>query len=137
MAGGANVGAIVGAERNEIPADERFYAGGGGSIRGYAYQTVAPLSGTDPIGGRSIFELSLELRLKLTEQFGLVTFLDGGNAFTSQTPDFRESLLWGTGLGFRYYTPIGPLRLDVAFPLDRREGIDDSFQVYVSLGQAF
>jgi len=137
MAGGVHLGAIEGAERNEIPADERFYAGGGGSIRGYAYQSVAPLSGVDPIGGRSIIELSLEFRLKLTQRFGLVTFLDGGNAFTTKTPDFGESLLWGTGLGLRYYTPIGPLRLDVAFPLDRREGVDDSFQVYVSLGQAF
>jgi len=84
-----------------------------------------------------LVEVSLEWRLKLTDRFGLVTFLDGGNAFESRYPDFSESLLWGAGAGIRYYTPIGPFRFDIAFPLDRREGIDDSFQIYISVGQAF
>ena len=137
LAGAVNAGALAGGESDEIPADERFYVGGGGSIRGYAYQSVGPRREDTPVGGRSLVEVSLEWRLKLTDRFGLVTFLDGGNAFESRYPDFSESLLWGAGVGIRYYTPIGPFRFDIAFPLDRREGIDDSFQIYISIGQAF
>ena len=138
LAGRASLGAINGASLLDIPADERFYAGGGGSIRGYAYQSVGPLDeDDDPIGGRSILELSAELRFKLTDRIGMVTFLDGGSAFASTFPDSSEDLQWAAGLGFRYFTPIGPLRLDVGFPLNRRKDIDDSFQIYVSIGQAF
>jgi len=137
LAGRVTAGTIVGAERNEIPADERLYAGGGGSIRGYFYQSVGPLIGTTPLGGRSVLDLSLELRLKATERLGLVAFIDGGTAFEGTHFDTHENILWGAGGGIRYYTPIGPLRLDVGFPLDRREGIDDAFQVYLSIGQAF
>ena len=137
LAGGIGVGAIAGPDSAQIPADERFYAGGGGSIRGYAYQTVAPLKNGAPVGGNYLLELSFELRLKLSEQLGVVAFLDGGNAFASPDPDFSRGLFWGTGFGIRYYTPVGPFRLDIGFPLDRRPEIDDSFQVYLSLGQAF
>jgi translocation and assembly module TamA len=137
LAGRAAAGFMPGAGHQSVPADERFYAGGGGSIRGYAYQSVGPIEGETPLGGRSILELSLELRVKLTETFGIVGFIDGGSAFKSAFPDFAEHTLWGTGLGIRYFTPIGPLRLDVGIPLNRRENIDDSFQLYVSLGQAF
>jgi len=138
LAGRASLGAINGASLLDIPADERFYAGGGGSIRGYAYQSVGALDeDDDPIGGRSVLELSAELRLKMTDRIGMVTFLDGGSAFASTFPDSSEDLQWAAGLGFRYFTPIGPLRLDVGFPLNRRKDIDDSFQIYVSIGQAF
>jgi translocation and assembly module TamA len=137
LAGALTAGVMAGADPNEIPADERFYAGGGGSIRGYPYQTVGPLVDGVPVGGRSLATCSLELRLKLTERFGLVGFLDGGNVYESIYPDFSEPFLWGTGAGLRYYSPVGPFRLDVAFPLDRRPEIDDTFQIYVSLGQAF
>ncbi len=131
------LGAISGAERDEIPADIRFYAGGGGSIRGYAYQSVGPLRENQPIGGRSLAALSSELRMKVTDTMGFVAFVDGGNAFEAAFPDFDEPLRWGAGLGLRYFTRVGPLRLDIAVPLNKREGIDDSFQIYVSLGQAF
>lgn len=137
VAGRTGIGFILGAERDDIPADERFYAGGGGSIRGYPFQSVGPLEDVNPIGGRSLFELSTELRLKLTDDFGLVGLLDGGSAFVSRFPDFEEELLWSAGAGLRYFTGIGPFRLDVAFPFDRRDGIDDAFQVYVSLGQSY
>jgi translocation and assembly module TamA len=136
LAGRIGAGAIVGAESAAIPADERFYAGGGGSIRGYAYQSVGPMVDGTPVGGNYLIELSFELRLKISDRIGLVGFLDGGNAFASPNPDFNQGLLWGTGIGLRYYTPVGPFRLDIGFPLDRRPG-DDSFQLYVSLGQAF
>jgi translocation and assembly module TamA len=132
------LGFLAGAERDAVPADLRFYAGGGGSVRGYPYQTVGPLTDSDdPLGGRSLFEVSTELRVRVTRDIEVVGFIDGGSAFESSTPDFSEEVLWGTGLGLRYHTPIGPLRLDVGVPLQRREEIDDFFQVYVSIGQAF
>ena len=137
LAGRVSMGVVSGQERMEIPADERWYAGGGGSVRGYPYQTLGPLSGLTPTGGKSLFEVSLENRVKITERFGLAFFVDGGNAFAGLTPSSDEKLFWGAGTGLRYFTPIGPFRVDVAFPLDRREGIDDSFQIYVSLGQSF
>jgi len=137
FAGKVSIGVIEGTGLESIPADERFYAGGGGSIRGYAYQYVGPLAAGEPIGGRSLVELSTELRVKLTDYLGLVGFLDGGSAFEDTIPDSRQDLRWGTGAGLRYFTPIGPLRFDVAVPLNRRSGIDDSIQIYISLGQAF
>jgi translocation and assembly module TamA len=131
------IGAITGAERDEIPADERFYAGGGGSIRGYPYQSVGPMEEDEPLGGRSLLELSTEIRWRLTDSFGFVAFLDGGSAFGATGFDSGEDLRWGAGVGIRYFTPVGPLRLDVGIPLNRRPEIDDRFQLYVSLGQAF
>lgn len=137
LAGRLAVGIIRGATREAIPADERFYAGGGGSIRGYPFQSVGPLEAGEPVGGRSLLELSTEVRWKLTDRFGLVTFLDGGSAFAGTYLDTGENLYWGAGVGMRYLTPIGPLRLDIGVPLNRRPEVDDSFQIYVSLGQAF
>jgi len=137
LAGGIGAGSIMGADSAVIPADERFYAGGGGSIRGYAYQSVGPIKGGTVVGGNYLIELSFEMRLKISDRIGVVGFLDGGNAFASPDPDFSQGLLWGTGVGLRYYSPVGPFRLDIGFPLDRRPGLDDSFQIYVSLGQAF
>jgi translocation and assembly module TamA len=137
LAGRAALGSISGAGRKAIPADIRFYGGGGGSIRGYPFQSVGPLLQKEPIGGRSLMELSIELRLKLTDTIGIVAFADGGSAFSEAYPDFEERLRWGTGLGFRYFTAVGPIRVDIALPLHRREGIDKRFQLYISLGQAF
>ena len=131
------LGSMRGAERDDIPADIRFYAGGGGSIRGYAYQSVGPLRENQPIGGRSLAGLSSELRMKVTDTLGFVAFVDGGSAFEAAFPDFKESFRWGSGLGIRYLTGIGPLRLDIGIPLNKRDGVDDSFHLYVSLGQAF
>jgi len=137
FAGRVGVGSIVGASRTDIPADLRFYAGGGGSIRGYAYQRVGPLVGDTPVGGRSVLELSAEFRYKITETIGCVAFVDGGTAYEATYPNFDETIRWGAGPGFRYYTPIGPLRLDIGFPLNKRPGIDSDYQIYVSIGQAF
>ena len=137
LAGRIGMGLLSGEERMKLPADERFYAGGGGSIRGYAYQTVSPLVNGVPIGGKSLLELSLETRVRITEKIGIAGFLDGGGAFRGHVRESDEDILWGAGLGLRYFTPIGPFRLDVAIPLNRRAGMDDAFQVYISLGQAF
>lgn len=133
----ARLGAMAGEERDDIPADIRFYGGGGGSIRGYRFQTVSPLEGDDPIGGRSLAEFSIELRRRISETLGIVAFVDAGGAFESPWPDFSGGLRYGAGLGVRYYTPLGPLRFDLAVPLNKRDKIDDAFQIYLSIGHAF
>ena len=137
LAGRGRVGSIVGAKLFEVPANKRFYAGGGGSVRGYEFQTAGPLDeDDDPIGGRSLVELSAEMRIKVTENIGVVPFFDAGTVFESSFPDALDELFYAAGIGGRYYTGFGPIRLDVAFPLNKRER-DDWFQFYVSIGQAF
>jgi translocation and assembly module TamA len=137
IAGYATIGSTIGESLNSLPKDKRFYAGGGGSVRGYGFQKAGPLdSNGDPIGGRSLLELGVELRVKVTETIGIVPFVEGGNVYDTTLPDFGERLFFGAGLGLRYFTPIGPIRLDVAFPLDKRPE-DKAFQVYISIGQAF
>lgn len=132
------VGVIAGEETDDIPATRRFYAGGGGSVRGYEFQSVGPLDGaTDPLGGRSVVEFGAELRFRVFGDFGIVPFVDAGTVGDDPLPDLGDELLWAAGLGLRYYTAIGPARFDLAFPINGRSGIDDSFQFYLSLGQAF
>lgn len=134
----AAAGSITGADTQTVPATERFYVGGGGSVRGYGYKLVGPLnSSKNPVGGRSFIETSTELRFRFAESYGAVAFLDGGNAYDATFPDFEGGMLWGAGVGFRYYTDFGPLRADIALPLDRRAGVDDAYQFYISIGQAF
>jgi translocation and assembly module TamA len=138
----AATGTITGADLAAVPVAHRYYVGGGGSVRGYAYQTVGELTDAEPDGGLAFGETSLELRLRLTESWGLVLFTDGGYAYPGETPRFGDDFLWGAGFGIRYFTSFAPLRLDIATPLDKRtnsegKAIDDSVQIYISLGQAF
>lgn len=129
---------LAGSSRESIPEDMLLYAGGGGSVRGYAHQYAGELDEDgDPLGGVSAVDFSAELRFRINREYGFVLFADGGGAFSGRNPSEREEYFWGVGTGLRYFTPIGPIRLDVAVPLDRRSGVDDLFQVYVSLGQAF
>nr|WP_242480367.1 BamA/TamA family outer membrane protein [Rhodovibrio sodomensis] len=140
LAGRARVGTLFGAETEQVPASKRFYAGGGGSIRGFPFEEVGPLDeDNDPLGGRSLVELGVELRIKITETIGIVPFVDAGQVYDTVYPDFSvdEPLRYGAGLGLRYYTAIGPVRLDVAVPLNPRESNDNAFEIYISLGQAF
>lgn len=138
LAGRLAVGSAFGEETQDVPANQRLYAGGGGSIRGYAFQSVGPLDSLDnPLGGRSRIELSGEVRARVWKEFAVVSFVDAGNVFDSAYPDFAEPLQWAAGLGIRYHTSVGPLRFDIAFPVNRRDGVDDRFQVYFSIGQAF
>ncbi|MZR22929.1 BamA/TamA family outer membrane protein [Sneathiella chungangensis] len=138
LAARGKIGLMAGDSANEIPASKRFYSGGGGSVRGYKYQTVGPLdSNNDPVGGRSLLEVGFEARARITDSIGIVPFIEGGNVYESMAPDFSGEFLWGAGLGFRYYTAIGPIRFDVALPLNRRDGVDDAYQFYISIGQAF
>jgi len=137
LAGRTRLGVIAGAATADVPAARRFFAGGGGSVRGYGFQDVGPLdAGSDPLGGRSVVEVGLEARLRITEDIGVVPFIDGGMVYDDATPQFDQELLWGAGIGFRYYTAIGPIRLDIATPLNGRS-TDDDFQFYISIGQAF
>ncbi len=138
LAGRVGAGAMVGSgDIRSVPANRRFFAGGGGSIRGYSYQSASPqLADGTIIGGRSLFESSLEMRVKVTDTIGIVPFVDAGAAFDRAFPDFSEDIRFAAGLGLRYYTAIGPIRADFAVPLNPRDG-DSSFGVYISLGQAF
>ena len=132
----ADAGSLIGTGRDSTPASQRFYAGGGGSVRGYGYQEVGPFENGDPVGGRSYVTGSTELRLKFNNKFGGVAFVDAGSVSEETFPDL-DNLSFGTGLGVRYYTGFGPLRFDVAVPLNRRDNLDQSYQLYLSIGQAF
>ena len=88
------------------------------------------------MGGLSVVEIGVEARVRITEEIGLVPFIEGGQVFEDSFPRFDENLQFGAGLGLRYFTGLGPLRLDLAVPLNKRKG-DDDFQIYVSIGQAF
>ncbi len=181
------LGATYGADRADIPATERYFAGGGGSVRGYGYQEAGPINiieaedgtviniepdvdGTPrpvildedgdpvipvgPIGGASIAEGNLELRQRVSENIQLAAFVDTGTVFDSQTPNFSGDFFVGAGLGVRYFTPVGPIRVDIATPLNRRkfevpfpteedpdnmETVfqDDIIGLYIALGQPF
>src|SRR5262249_18262594 len=135
-----------------IPPPERFFAGSDGLLRGYRYLTVSPLNKErEPIGGRSMLIGAFELRWRLTKKWGLVGFYDIGNVYSQSVPDLSRKQLQSVGVGIRYHTLVGPIRLDVAFPLDRRHDIkirdkhsgghhhthDPTYQIYFSIGQSF
>ena len=141
IAAKATLGSIVGASEHSIPPSEKFYAGSDNLLRGYHYLTVSPLKEENghlkPIGGRSMMIYSLEARWRACEKIGLVLFYDFGNVYRSTFPEINHKILQSAGIGFRYYTPVGPLRLDLAIPLNRRHHFDGPFQLYFSIGQAF
>ncbi len=127
----------VAGSANDLPTDRLFYAGGGGSVRGYAFNTIFPedraAQGLSP-GGRGLIEASFEARVRVSERWGMAAFVDAGSAFDD--PGDMDPIRSGVGFGVRYDLGFAPLRLDVAAPLDRRES-DDPFAVYLSIGQAF
>lgn len=136
VAGRVATGSIFGAALEQIPADRRFYVGGGGSVRGYEYQGIGPKDPEgNPIGGRSYMELSTELRVQVTETVGIVPFIDAGAV---SEDEFLGSARFkvGAGVGLRYLTPFGPLRIDAAVPLNPGPG-DPDFGIYAGVGQAF
>ncbi len=136
IAGRLRVGSLIGGELPDIPASRRFYAGGGGSVRGYGYQAVGPrLSDNTPTGGLSLVEVSLEARRKLTDRWGVVAFVDAGAVGDEMTPN-GDNLSAGVGVGVRYDLGFGPIRADIAIPLDADKR-DGAFQIYLSIGQSF
>jgi translocation and assembly module TamA len=136
LAGRFRLGSIVGGDELAIPSDRLFYSGGGGSVRGYEYQGVGPrLPDNTPRGGLSLVEAAIEIRRDVWRSFQAVAFVDAGAIGFQETPNFNN-LRYGAGVGVRYMLPFGPIRADIAVPLDKREG-DADFQLYVSIGQAF
>ncbi len=130
------VGSIQGTTQFGVPPDQRFYAGGSGTVRGYSYQTVGPLFADDkPEGGLGMDAINFEFRQHITKSIGVVPFIDAGQVNAGSAP-FKGKVRVGYGLGFRYYTSIGPIRADIAFPLKRTAG-SGAFALYLGLGEAF
>jgi translocation and assembly module TamA len=127
----------VSGSADDVPPDRRFYAGGGGSVRGYEYNSIYPLErdalGLHP-GGQGLLEGSFEGRWRFADRWGAVAFVDAGTAFD----DWRDAgdLAIGVGVGVRYDLGFAPLRVDIAFPLDD-EFAQDDYALYIGIGQAF
>jgi translocation and assembly module TamA len=130
------LGGVEGATTFDIPPDQRFYAGGGGTVRGFRFQSIGPQfpDGT-PVGGTSVDVGSLELRQRFLSSYGAVAFVDAGQVGGDGVP-FDGNVQVGAGVGARYYTSFGPIRLDVAVPVTKLQG-GDSLEVYIGIGQAF
>jgi translocation and assembly module TamA len=127
---------LLGPSLAEIPPDKLFFAGGGGSVRGYGFKSIGVDDGMGNVtGGRYLLEASLEARAKVTDTIGVVGFVDGGYVAADTFPGI-EDLRLGAGIGVRYYTGLGPLRADFAIPLNKRAG-DPDYAIYVGIGQAF
>ncbi|MCO6408025.1 autotransporter assembly complex protein TamA [Hoeflea alexandrii] len=136
LAGRVAAGTIYGASLASVPANRRFYAGGGGSVRGYGYQDIGPVNAAgQPTGGRSLIETSAEVRIGVTDTIGLVPFVDAGLVSASETFSGAKFKA-GAGIGVRYSTPFGPLRVDVAVPLNK-DATDPDYGIYAGIGQAF
>lgn len=132
------VGSTAGASLDAIPKDHRFFVGGGGSVRGFGFQKGGPVDQFfNPVGGLSTFVTSVELRAKVTDTIGIVPFLDGGSDYSTVLPRLQDKFYMGAGIGLRYFTAIGPIRFDIATPLNPHSQGDSPVQIYVSLGQAF
>lgn len=136
LAGRLVLGSILGATPSQVPPDWRFYAGGGGSVRGYPFQSIGPRTVFDqPAGGDGLLEASVELRQPLRARWALVLFADAGAVSEDGIPGTGD-LAVGVGLGVRYQTPVGAVRVDVATPLNPASG-DSPVQLYIGIGQAF
>jgi translocation and assembly module TamA len=130
------VGSVQGASQFELPPDQRFYGGGSSTVRGFKYQSVGPLfADRNPMGGTAIDAATVEYRQRFFDNFGAAIFVDGGQVSASNAP-FSGTVRIGTGFGLRYYTPIGPVRVDLALPVNRPPG-GDKFEFYIGLGQSF
>ncbi|KQN37623.1 hypothetical protein ASG37_11375 [Sphingomonas sp. Leaf407] len=143
IAGRARAGSIQGIDRDDLAPSRRYYAGGGGSVRGFGFQELGPRTpevdedGNNlarPIGGRSLNEFAIEARYRFGN-FGIVPFLDAGQVYEGALPDASD-LRFGAGIGGRFYTNFGPMRVDVATPIARRPG-ESKIALYISIGQAF
>jgi translocation and assembly module TamA len=133
---------LLKSKNSTIPRDKYFFAGGANSVRAYGYQMLGELSSNgNPFGGSSSFEFGIEPRVMVNEDMEVVTFFEAGNVYDSKNP-LMKGLMCGAGIGARYYTPLGPIRVDIAIPFKRRTGkdgkkIDSLFNLYIGVGQAF
>ena len=137
---------LWGADIDLIPLDKRLYAGGINSVRGYANQLATEMIKSKDkdqkvtMGGKSLFEFSTEYRRKISNNWGMSAFFDGARVSENKSKNFeidKKRWFFSVGFGMRYYTSIGPIRVDFAFPLHRRKGVDSKMQFMVGLGQAF
>lgn len=136
LAGRAKIGALIGPDLEQIPPDRLYFAGGGGSVRGYAYRGIGVNSPDGTVtGGRYLLEASAEARYRITDEWGAVAFVDGGYVAADTFPGFDQMRI-GAGVGVRYFTSLGPLRADIAIPLNKQAG-DPDYALYVGIGQAF
>ena len=139
----SKVGAIFNNRKNKTPRDKLLFSGGANSVRGYGYQKIGEVNDRKkPLGGERVFEIGVEPRFRVSDDFGLVTFLEGGRVHSRGTKHPWKKMLFGYGFGARYYTPFGVIRGDIAFPATRRKTttgrrIDSPFNFYISIGQAF
>lgn len=130
-------------EFSDIPDNHRFYGGGGGSIRGYKYQSASPSDSSGPVGGKSLAELSLEFRIKPFRSVGFVMFIDGGGAYPEKIPKPFDYAHIGAGGGLRIFTTFAPIRFDIGLPVSHWKPINDfagffeTVRFYFGLGQAF
>ncbi|MFA6502563.1 MAG: BamA/TamA family outer membrane protein, partial [Parachlamydiales bacterium] len=132
------LGNMIGSSVFNMPLTKLFLGGSDDDLRGYKYRTVSPLNEKrEPIGGKSAIYVSIEPRFKITKTIGLVPFTDLGIVSLKQFPAFEEKWFKSVGIGVRYYSFFGPIRLDVGFPLDRRKNIDPRYKIYVNIGQTF
>lgn len=136
LAGRVGAGVIAGASPSDVPASTRFFAGGGGSVRGYEYRSLGPMQAGQVVGGLGYVGATAELRLRVTKSIGIVPFIDAAAVSDSAWAGLSDAYYVGAGIGLRYYTAIGPLRIDVAAPLTDREG-QSPVAVYIGLGQSF
>ncbi|NIJ20547.1 translocation and assembly module TamA [Sphingomonas naasensis] len=135
LAGRARAGSIPGVARDDLPPSRRYYAGGGGSVRGFGYQELGPRSPDGrPVGGRALNEFAIEARYRFGN-YGIVPFVDAGQVYEGIYPTLRN-MRFGAGIGGRLYTNFGPLRVDVATPIARKPG-ESRISLYISIGQAF
>jgi translocation and assembly module TamA len=130
------IASVQGASQFELPPDQRLYGGGSATVRGFRYQSIGPrFPDGNPIGGTALDAGTIEFRQRLFGDFGAAAFLDAGQVSAGNMP-FTGTLGIGAGVGLRYYTPIGPIRLDIAVPVNPPPG-SDAFEIYLGLGQAF
>jgi len=135
IAARGRLGTISGIARADLAPSRRFYGGGGGSVRGFGYQQLGPKDpDANPIGGRSLNEAAIEARYRFGN-FGVAGFIDAGQVYESSLPKL-DDWRFGVGIGGRFYTNFGPVRLDIAIPINRQTG-ESKLSVYVSIGQAF
>lgn len=125
-------------DEKTIPLPKKFFGGSEEELRGYTYYSVCPINHKNElIGGRSALYYTLEARARVTKSLGFVPFFDMGNVAETKFPTWRGKWLKSVGVGARYFSFVGPFRLDIGFPLNPRKGIDKKFRILVSIGQTF